>query len=140
MTRKVLIAVGVVLLIILAIYFLAPRETRTTDSITYEISDSPTERMRGLSGRTEIPGNYAMLFVFEEEDRHGFWMKEMHVPIDIVWVTKNGVIIGVEEAVSPDTYPDSYYPPEPVLYVLETRAGEARKLGWTKGTSVDLPL
>lgn len=106
----------------------------------FEIADSQEERVQGLSGRREVPANYGLLFVFEELGSPGFWMKDMHVSIDIIWLSEDGTILGIEEAVSPRTYPKAFYPPMPVKLVLETRAYEARAQGWEVGSRVPLPF
>lgn len=106
----------------------------------YEIVASPAAMMRGLSGRADIPHDYGMLFVFARPDRYGIWMKDMLTPIDILWLSDNGLVVHVEEHVSPQTYPGVFKPPVPALYVLETRAGEAARKGWTVGSAIDLPL
>lgn len=103
-----------------------------------EVVRTDAEREKGLAGRLLIPDDYAMLFVFDEEGRHGFWMKGMLASIDIIWVTEDGVIAGIEAGVSPDTYPNIYAPDVPVRYVLETRAGYAREHGWKEGKRFDL--
>ncbi len=108
-------------------------------SFTYEIADTPALREQGLSRRTEIPHDYGMLFVFDTPERAGFWMKDMQVPIDIIWLDEEGAILGIERSLSPDTYPQAYYPPVAVRYVLETRAGEAALKGWEVGTIIELP-
>lgn len=107
--------------------------------IKFEIVDTPAKREQGLSGRTEIADHYGMLFVFDKPDVHGFWMKDMHVSIDIIWLSDTGEILGIEHEVSPDTYPNVFYPPQPVSRVLETRAGFARDRGWDVGTVIYLP-
>ena len=116
------------------------QEAVTDTSFTLEIADTDAKRIQGLSGRTEVPDNYGMLFVFPEAQTYGFWMKDMYVPIDIIWLREDGSIIGIEDSVSPDTYPDTFYAPEPIRYVLETRAGYARDHGWTVGTVVPITL
>ncbi|HYE23391.1 MAG TPA: DUF192 domain-containing protein [Candidatus Paceibacterota bacterium] len=107
--------------------------------IKFEIADTFEKRQQGLSGRTEIPDDYGMLFVFEATDMHGFWMKDMHISIDIIWLSDTGEILGIEHGVSPDTYPNVFYPPQPVSRVLETRAGYARERGWDVGAVIYLP-
>lgn len=106
----------------------------------FEIVSDQKLQAKGLSGRAEIPQNYGMLFVFAKKEKHGFWMKDMLAAIDIIWISDERVILKVDEDVSPATYPTVFDPPEPVRYVLETRAGEARRLGLTPGTKVNLPL
>jgi uncharacterized membrane protein (UPF0127 family) len=106
----------------------------------FEVVSTEAAQERGLGGRTSIPENYGMLFVFKQSSRVGFWMKDMQVPIDIVWLSDNGTIIGIEDSLSPDTYPQAFYPAQPVKLVLETKAGEMRRRGWSVGTKIPLPL
>jgi uncharacterized membrane protein (UPF0127 family) len=105
----------------------------------FEIVKTQAAQERGLGGRADVPENYGMLFVFSEAKPVGFWMKDMLVPIDIIWLSDTGTILGIEDSISPNTYPKIVYPPQPVKLVLETRAGEARRRGWAVGTQVSLP-
>ncbi len=120
----------------------APKDTasRGYSLQTIDRADSEQERERGLSGRAEIPHEYGLLFVFPEKGLHGFWMKDMQAPIDIIWLSDDGTVLGIEASVTPSTYPKTFSPPEPVRYVLETRAGEARMKGWTVSSRLGLPL
>ena len=129
-------------------YFFLPQPKETSEAVfegeveqefAFEIADTDTERVQGLSGRKSIPANYGLLFVFPEAGTHGFWMKDMHVSIDIAWLATDGTVLKIDEAVSPDTYPSVFYAPSPVRLVLETRAGEMRRQGWEVGTKVPLP-
>ncbi len=56
----------------------------TRSGIRFEIATTTAEQERGISDRSVIPNNYAMLFVFQSKDRYGFWMKDMLTPIDII--------------------------------------------------------
>jgi uncharacterized membrane protein (UPF0127 family) len=106
----------------------------------FEVVTTQADQERGLGGRSVIPQDYGMLFVFPQDGKVGFWMKDMLVSIDIVWLDDDGTILGIEDSVSPDTYPQTYYPPQPVKYVLETRAGEMERRGLSVGSQVELPL
>lgn len=110
------------------------------EGFEFEIVASSDARFRGLSGRTEIPSNYGMLFVFPEANRYGFWMKDMLVSIDIVWLTSDGTIVGIDAHASPESFPTPFYAPEPVTRVLEVRAGEAEAQGWRVGDRIALPV
>lgn len=107
-----------------------------------ELAVTEAARIQGLSGRSEVPPDYGMLFVFPSSARQGFWMQDMLVPIDIIWLSDTGVIIGIEEGVSPDTFPNVFYSPKPVRYVLETAAGVSAQMEWAVGTDISpiLPL
>jgi uncharacterized membrane protein (UPF0127 family) len=113
--------------------------TNAPNTMQFEVVTTAAAQEHGLGGRASIPENYGMLFVFPEDENVGFWMKDMLVPIDIIWLADTGAILGIEDSLSPSTYPQAYYPPKPVKYVLETKAGEARRQGWSIGSAVPLP-
>lgn len=110
------------------------------DGIRFEIATTTKEQEKGLSSRTIIDDNYGMLFVFPQDGPYGFWMKDMSVPIDIMWLSDNGTIVSIENALATSTYPNVFYPSSSVKYVLETRSGFASKRGWSVGSVVQLPL
>lgn len=95
----------------------------TTGQLTTEVVKEQTERMMGLSGRRCINGETAMLFVFDEADRHGIWMKDMNFPIDIIWLNEEKKIVHIEKNVLPGSYPKIFYPSSPALYVVEVQSG-----------------
>ena len=118
---------------------LSEEKMATYSAFRFEIADSEAERVQGLSGRSNVPPGSGLLFIFDRPERYGFWMKDMLISIDIIWLADDGTILEIEEGVSPDTYPTPFYPPRPVRYVLETRVGEAKAQGWTVGTRIQLP-
>ena len=48
-----------------------------------EWADTPEERQMGLMNRTSLPENTGMVFVFEQNRPHCFWMKNTLIPLDI---------------------------------------------------------
>lgn len=91
--------------------------------IKVEIANTPEMRQKGLSGRKELSYGTGMFFIFENPDKHGFWMKDMNFAIDIVWIDEKFNVVGVEKQVSPETFPQIFYPNQEVKYVLELPAG-----------------
>jgi uncharacterized membrane protein (UPF0127 family) len=91
--------------------------------VDLEIVRTSEEQQRGLSGRELLAENAGMLFVYKEPAIPGFWMPDMNFSIDIIWIDENRNIIGVAENISPDTFPETFSPPSPILYVLEVNAG-----------------
>lgn len=120
--------------------YLPPRPTQDVDGIDFEVSTTTAQQEQGLSGRAVVPDNYAMLFVFPQDGQYGFWMKDMLVPLDMIWLTDNGTIASITPDVPANSYPTVFYPPEPIRYVLETRVGLAAEKGWKAGTRIPLPL
>lgn len=113
--------------------------THTTQGMSFEVVKTPEAMERGLGGRPSIEENYGMLFIFGAPGTYGFWMKDMLAPIDIIWLSDNGTIVGIEENVSPDSYPKVFYPSSPVRLVLETKAGESTRKNWKIGGQISLP-
>lgn len=97
--------------------------------IRAEVADDETERVEGLSGRSGLDANKAMLFVFEKPGIQGIWMKDMKFAVDIVWLDGNKKVIKIEENVKPSSYPEIYGPPVKSLYVIEFASGQTSVLG-----------
>ena len=89
--------------------------------IRVEVAQTPEERSYGLMGRKHLGKDEGMLFVFETEDTHGFWMKDTFLPLSIAFIAKDGRIVWITD-MKPLTL-DSHAPPQPVLYALEMNQG-----------------
>lgn len=96
-------------------------------TLDLHIAATESERQLGLSGFSALSADEAMLFIFDSSGHHGFWMKDMDFPIDIIWIDEKGVIVSIEVSVSPQTYPAVFTPSVPARYVLETVAGFSEK-------------
>lgn len=99
------------------------------NELSVEIVSTPDEIQLGLSGRSEI-GSDGMLFVINPPRQISFWMKDMLIPLDIIWIL-NGKISGITKNVplpgagTPDDQLINYPSPRSVDYVLELPAGDA---------------
>ncbi len=91
-----------------------------------EIADTPSARNRGLMGRSEIPDDYGMLFVFAQPGYQRFWMKNCLVPIDIAFIDEDFKVTDIH-TMRVEPAGTRHWPPyrstERVLYALEARAG-----------------
>lgn len=110
------------------------------ETIELEIARSDQQRARGLMFRESLPPSHGMLFVFAESDRHGFWMKNTFIPLDMLWIDGDGTIAEIQRDIPPcESEPCPTYAPEsPGLYVLELAAGEADQLGLAEGDRLEL--
>ena len=108
--------------------------------IHVEIADTDASREQGLSDRASLPTNHGMLFVFDTPGQYGFWMKDMHFSLDMVWINADKTLAGVTKNLLPSTYPSVFPPPNPIQYVLEINAGSADKFGLVSGAIVDFTL
>ncbi len=102
--------------------------------ITAELATTPSQWIKGLSARKNIEKDKGMLFIFPESSYQSFWMKEMNFPIDIIWINKSFKIVGIENNLPPCKKKCvTYRSPLPVKYVLEIKAGLAKKENLKKG-------
>jgi uncharacterized protein len=107
--------------------------------ITVEIVATEEARSQGLSGRTEMTTS-GMLFVFDTNDYHGIWMKDMLFPIDIIWIDENLTVVGIESSVQPNSYPKTFRPSVPVRYAIETEDRYTETFLIRVGDKVRLPI
>jgi uncharacterized protein len=118
-----------------------PLETVVSDAvlrsdkaqIPVTIADTDIQREQGLSGIRVLPENMGKLFVFERSGKYGFWMKDMHFDLDIIWLDEHLNIVDITPNITPNTYPNVFYPAADAMYVLETNAGFAQKHGLSIG-------
>ena len=89
--------------------------------IRVEVAQTPEERSYGLMGRKYLGKDEGMLFIFETEDYHGFWMKGTLLPLSIAFIAKDGRVVWITD-MKPLTL-DSHVPPRPILYALEMNKG-----------------
>ncbi len=108
--------------------------------VQVEVVETLEARMKGLSGREELGEVQGLLFIFPITDYHGIWMKDMNFPIDIIWISEDRTIVGIDAYVTPDTYPRVFRPAQPARYVVETDANFADSVGIQVGQKVKLPL
>lgn len=87
------------------------------------VADTKPARIQGLSGRSSLGERQGMLFVFDENDQQGIWMKDMKFPIDIVWISENFRIVDIKRDATPESYPEVFTNVRPARYVLELPAG-----------------
>jgi len=94
-----------------------------------ELAVTDQERQRGLMFREGLNPDQGMLFVFEREAIHSFWMKNMKFCIDIIWLDKDKRIVHIEKNVPPCKNEDcpSYTPAALSKYVLEIKGGFSEK-------------
>ena len=99
------------------------------DSVTAELAVTREERERGLMYRKKLGFDQGMLFVFKEEGFHSFWMKNMFIPLDFIWLDKEKRIVHIEQNVPPckqDPCP-VYTSKVPSMFFLELKAGSVEE-------------
>lgn len=94
-----------------------------------EIAKTQEERTRGLMYRESLDQDKGMLFIFDQEKEHSFWMKDTLIPLDIIWINKDMEIVYIEKNVQlcKEDPCERYKSDKPTKYVLELNAGQTDK-------------
>jgi len=100
-----------------------------------EVVDNPRSRERGLMFREALPQDEGMLFIFERPQMQSFWMRNCRIPLDIAFISEQGVIINIRTMKPLDEGP-RYHSLAPALYVIETNAGWFEQNGIKAGDKV----
>ena len=91
-----------------------------------EIAADPASRERGYMGRERVGAREGMLFVFDDDATHPFWMKNCKVALDMVWLDRSRRVVWIasDRKPCPETGEcPSVVPEAPARYVLEFAAG-----------------
>jgi len=107
-----------------------------------EIVDTPEQRAKGLMNRQSLAQDKGMLFVFDQEANHSFWMKNTLIPLDIIWINKDKQVVDIEKNVQlckADPCP-RYSPDQKANYVLELNAGQSDQAQIKIGDKLTLPF
>jgi len=61
-----------------------------------EVAADEPSRERGYMGRGSVGPREGMIFVFEEDGRHAFWMKDCKIALDMVWLDARERVVWIE--------------------------------------------
>jgi len=105
--------------------------------VNVEIADTDAEKIKGLMNRTNLEENQGMLFIFSQEDYYSFWMKNMSIPIDMIFISKNKTVVDIWKDAQPCKEKcTSYVPKEKSLYILEVNANFTDRHNITIGSEI----
>jgi len=106
------------------------------DIYLVEVADTVDLQLKGLSGRTNLPENGGMLFMYDSNRELYFWMKDTNLLLTIAFLLEDGKIVSIQ-----DMFPNSSYSVQsvvPVRYALELPMGAFKKAGIRVGDIIDI--
>lgn len=100
-----------------------------------EIAERDETRMRGLMFRQSLAPRAGMLFLYSGEQPVSMWMRNTYISLDMIFIKGDGTVHRIEENTEPfsERIVDSG---DPVLAVLEIKAGVAAEIGLKPGDRV----
>ena len=109
------------------------------EEFSLEVVTESRERALGYMFREQVGPTDGMLFIFDTVERHGFWMKNCKVALDIVWLDDRFAVLEVardQQPCLPGSPCPTVTPLKPARYVLEVAAGNAPRHGLKPGARV----
>lgn len=108
---------------------------RTTPSFDLEVARTDAQREHGLMFRQSMEAGRGMLFVFDRDAPRSFWMKNTYIPLDMIFATSDGIVVGIVENAAPLTL-DERRCDVPARFVIELNAFQAARHGIKVGSLV----
>lgn len=128
-------AIFLFFIIFLYFYFVSFKEVNIDgNKFKAEIASSDSAKIKGLSGRKNLCEKCAMLFIFEHPGKYSFWMKDMQLSLDIIWILDNKIVYVANNV--PSDFKKSIQPSVLANKVLEINGGIAEKYGLKIGNGV----
>jgi uncharacterized membrane protein (UPF0127 family) len=106
--------------------------------VTAEVVSTPQKLYLGLGKRQGLVEGRGMLFLMNKPALQVFCMRDMHFPIDIIWIA-NSKVAGIEPKLSPN-FTGDVTSPVPVRLVLEVPGGFTERHNIKVGDPVRLQL
>ncbi|MFL2917990.1 MAG: DUF192 domain-containing protein [Thalassobaculaceae bacterium] len=103
-----------------------------------EVARTEEEKKIGLMFRKTLAKNAGMLFLYKREALRLMWMKNTFIPLDILFIDKEGVIKRVVKRTVPHSLA-TISSRQSVLAVLELRGGVTSSLDIKKGDRIYHP-
>lgn len=100
------------------------------------VAEIAKDKVLGLSGRNCLNHGRGMLFAYPTTSDYCFWMKDMKFSIDMIWLDEEKKIVTIHKNATPESYPGTFCPTQPAMYILEVPAGYADTVGWQDGTQL----
>jgi uncharacterized membrane protein (UPF0127 family) len=120
------------------------RQVRLPDGTVFkcEAAIRPFELARGLMFRDSLPPDRGMLFINPKPGKYPFFLYQVKIPLDIIWMDPNRLITEIIANAPPCTLSSASKCPQyggsrPSQFILELNAGMAAKHELTLGDRID---
>jgi len=107
--------------------------------ITLEVADTDTKRQLGLMFRDSLDENQGMIFLFNKPREVSFWMKNVKIPLDMLFIYKNKVVKIYNMVPGCNQDPCDIYPSQSIVdSVIELKGGFCQKNNIKIGQTIKL--
>ncbi len=101
---------------------------------------SAADMQKGMMFRDSLARGHGMLFIHNTPGLYKYWMYQVKIPLDIIWMDTSHRIVEIAADTPPCSTKASLCPNyggnQTAQFVLELGGGEARRLGLTAGQTL----
>jgi uncharacterized membrane protein (UPF0127 family) len=105
-----------------------------------EVMMTEVDMKRGMMFRDTFPEGRAMLFIHPQPTKQPYWMYQVKIPLDIIWMDKSHLVVEIAENAAPCATKASQCPNyggnQTYSFAIEFPGGYARKHGIREGASL----
>jgi uncharacterized membrane protein (UPF0127 family) len=101
------------------------------------IADNEEKKQYGLMNLEYLPKEHGMLFVNDREGIITMWMKNTKIPLDMIFINKQGIIVDIKTDARPFSL-DLISSQRKASKVLEINAGLVEELGIKTGNKAEI--
>ena len=111
-------------------------------TVLAETAISMEELMRGLMFRSSLAPDHGMLFLHNQLGKYGYWMFNVQIPLDIIWMDSQKIVVEISANTPPCKAAKASQCPthggtQKSQFVLELAAGQAARYKVIVGSRID---
>ncbi|WP_319423407.1 DUF192 domain-containing protein [Pleurocapsa sp. FMAR1] len=108
-------------------------------TIQLEVAQTPEQQAIGLMYRESLADDRGMLFPFAQERLASFWMKNVSISLDMIFLNGNQIVSIAADVPPCKAEPCPIYGPGALVNkVIELRGGRAKELGIKAGDKITI--
>lgn len=102
---------------------------------TAKLAGTPSLREKGLGGVTDLSHDQALILAYPSSGKWPIDVKDMKVPLDILWLNVDKKIVYIVKNASPDSDTTVFTPKTDARFVIELPGGSVDNLSIRSGYS-----
>lgn len=146
-TTTILVGGVVVVVLAAAIAFMIGHFQPTTDvkigtaTFNVRVAKDDTSRELGLSGVESLAPTQGLLMAYDSDGIWGIWMKDMKIPLDILWINSEKKVVYMVKNAGPELSTTKIFKSkDPARYILEVPAGSIEDFGIKVGDTAEFTI
>lgn len=109
------------------------------ETINLEVAQTPEQQATGLMFRESLAGDRGMLFPFKSERVASFWMKNVPISLDMIFLNGEKIMHIASDVPPCEVDPCPVYGSGALVdRVIELRGGRAKELGIKPGNTISI--